>query len=88
MPIYDFQCESEACGKIFEALSKWEDKDFKKCTSCGSDTQCLLSIPTIVSFHEGWYEHLGPKPIYVTSKRQLRGICDKNGKGSVYLDDS
>lgn len=88
MPLYDFKCESEDCGKIFEALSKWEDKDFKRCSSCDSPTQCLLSAPRHIPFHEGWYEHLGPEPVYVTSKRQLKDICEKNGKGSVYLDDS
>jgi hypothetical protein len=35
-------------------------------------------------FREGWYEHIGDDPIYVSSMDQLKRECSARGETSLY----
>jgi len=45
--MYDFQCESDTCNKVFEELIQPDDKPL--CPDCGSGTKRLLSAPSVFS---------------------------------------
>ena len=87
MPLYDFECTNPDCDQVFEALAKYEEREKIRCKVCGDTTLCLVGNGRYIPFHSGWYEHLGPDPIYIKNKQQLRQVCKDNGKGSRYLDD-
>lgn len=86
MPLYDYKCEF--CGSIFEALRLVALRETAKCPNCKGEGKKQVSIPNVILFHKGWYENIGPDPIYIDSFKQLGKECKKHGSGSVYLDDS
>ncbi len=52
MPLYEYQCPK--CGN-FELIQKFSDDPLRKCPTCGSDVQKLLSAPAIQFKGTGWY---------------------------------
>lgn len=49
------------------------------CPKCAEDKpKNTLNINT-EEWVEGWYEHIGPEPIYIESKKQLFEECEKHG---------
>ena len=58
------------------------------CPKCGSDTVWRPGRPALIFFKEGWYEHIGEDPLYISSMQQLRDQCAANGVYSEYAEDS
>lgn len=85
MPLYDFKCDE--CTHIFERLCKYEDRDDMKCPTCGMSASPLISRSQPILFKEGWYEHIDKKPLYITSKKQLKDECTKRGLTSIYASE-
>lgn len=85
MPLYDFYCPQ--CNKTEEHICKPDERDQQLC-ACGTKMEYRITPSRYIPFHEGWYPNLGPDPVYVSSKRQLKNICEERNLGSVYLDDS
>lgn len=52
MPLYEYLCPK--CGR-FELIRKFSDDPVKKCPTCGSEVQKLLSAPAIQFKGTGWY---------------------------------
>ena len=52
MPLYEYQCPK--CGRI-EVIRKFSDPPLKKCLTCGSKLEKLLSAPAIQFKGAGWY---------------------------------
>jgi len=52
VPLYEYQCPR--CGR-FELIQKFSDEPLKKCPTCGSEVQKLLSAPAIQFKGTGWY---------------------------------
>ena len=83
MPIFDFGCTP--CGKVEEHWVKKYD-DPVKC-KCGRMMEKLITAPHVFHpFREGFFEHIDTKPIYISSKKQLREECRKRDVTSHYLD--
>lgn len=84
MPLYDFQCSE--CDYTFEGFSKIEELRTVLCPICKGSTRILITGSTFHAFPSGWWEHIAQKPLYVSSKRQLKEECDKHGVYAKYLD--
>ena len=52
LPLYEYLCPK--CGR-FELIRKFSDDPLKKCPTCGSAVQKLLSAPAIQFKGTGWY---------------------------------
>ena len=64
-----------------EAEEAWQ----RKCEMMANQKPDV-DAPLVSIFHEGFYEHLDSKPIYISSKRQLREECRKRGLTSDYAE--
>lgn len=84
MPLFDYHCS--VCGTTEEYLVKRYD-DAVLC-ECGRQKDKKVSLPSIVLFHKGWYEHIAADPIYVDSMKQLKKECKKHGCTSTYALDT
>lgn len=84
MPSYDVKCNS--CDKEFEEFTSIDARMDIKCTCGGATTQVFNHgrSPKPVIFREGVYDHIGPNPIHISSKKQLLDECKKNGVYSNY----
>ena len=52
MPIYEYECTK---GHRFEAIQKVSDAPLKKCETCRSKVERLISSPAIQFKGTGWY---------------------------------
>lgn len=85
MPLYDYRCD--ACGVQTECLLPMEH-EAPKCPKCeGEMCRFFTQGATFHQFREGWYEHIDAKPIYVSSKKQLREETRSRGLTSEYAED-
>lgn len=84
MPIYEFYCPT--CDKSNERLLKIEHEE-QHCLVCGGLVRKIISVPNPHFFREGYYPHLDIKPVYCSSKRQLKEECKKRGLTSHYASD-
>jgi len=80
MPLYDYGCR--------ECEAEWENMNFvahrndEVCPECGCPTTYIRLgvIRKQIQFPEGVWEHLGPEPLEINSKRQLREEVKKRGE--------
>lgn len=77
MPIYNYYCKS--CDKTFEETNSMDDRALAICAKCGKVAKQAPSSPRFIPFPEGVFEHIGPDPLYISDKRQLRGALDEHG---------
>jgi len=82
MPLYDAKCG--VCDHEFETVAKIDE--LIQCPVCGSEARRLITGSSYHPFPEGWWEDIGPKPIYISSRRQLADECRKHGCYAKYLD--
>lgn len=87
---FNYKC---SCGEEFRKLMPLDEYKTSPCPSCNEMVSAQVEVlankaTSYIKFHEGWYEHFGPDPIYISSKRQLREVSEKTGKISHYLEDS
>lgn len=86
MPTYLVHCKS--CNldeEHFVSIAERHNIEM----SCGHVGE--LRITSAAKYHpfpEGWWEHLGPEPVYVSSKKQLKRECEERGLYSRYLLDN
>jgi putative FmdB family regulatory protein len=82
MPLYDYECK--ICGKMEERYCPMEDSVVYHCT-CGGDQNRVLSarynINRAVNFVT---DDISGEPVSVTSKRQLKTLCDEHGVHEKY----
>lgn len=72
MPMYNYNCD---CGHEFEDFNKIVDRETTECEKCGGVAKQGISTPAVQSFNLGVFEHIGPEPIYVKRKSQLKALC-------------
>lgn len=84
MPLYDIRCDT--CKQDFEIFARVEDCRTIACPKCGEETRVLITGSSYHSFPEGWWEHIGPKPLRISSRSQLKEECKKNECYATYLD--
>lgn len=85
MPRYDYRCPK---GHEFDDIVKIAERHQVACPECGLLGDIIHKPTTLIFFHEGWYEHLGPEPVYVKNMNQLKRICEERGLTSRYVEDS
>jgi len=82
MPTYSYRCSH---GHTWEEFHKIDDRyKSEACSQCGGAGMLVISPPSNHFFREGWYEHLGIKPEYITSRRQLIDACKRANVTSTY----
>lgn len=85
MPLYDLQCKE--CKHVNVDVFQKIDAPNTPCPVCTGETERILTASAPVHiFPEGFWEHVGPKPVYFKSKRELRNYCRENGKTSEYAE--
>lgn len=88
MPIYDMKCR--ACEKVQEVICKISDMEKQTCSNCSGEMKVIFLSDyqgASYGFKSGWYEHIAADPVYIGSKRQLRGETEKRGLTSQYARD-
>lgn len=92
MPIYDYSCPE--CGVIRDVTAKI-CHEYLRCPECGRQMRRLFSPPVCQRTNDGCdltpylEENLGPKPIWIESRRQKRELLRrantfiKNGGYSI-----
>ena len=84
MPTYDFHCTK--CNKVFELVCSYEVRKEQSC-KCGQKADVLLASPMFARFEEAMWEHIGPSPVRISDRRQLKEQCKRNGCYSpAYMD--
>jgi len=76
LPLYEYLCPK--CGR-FELIRKFSDDPVKKCPTCGSEVQKLLSAPAIQFKGTGWY-------ITDYARKDGKSGTGDSGKGSSKSD--
>ena len=80
MPIYEYKCEF--CSSVVEEIRNIDKRNNKTiCLKCGYNMQ-RKTIPSSVSrdwFRPHLNENLGQEPIYVTSKKHYKKLCEDRG---------
>ena len=85
MILFDFKCK--ICGKVEERILKVHD-ELQFCP-CRGVMKKLFSgdSANIIIFKAEYYDNIGPVPIFIESRDQLREECKKHGGISRYLED-
>ena len=85
MPNYIYECSK---GHRFEAFAKMDERMKIRCpTHKIKPMHIVPAMQEPIFFREGFYEHLDTKPIYITSKRQLKDEARKRGLTSIYAEE-
>ena len=78
MPLYDFKCP---CGNIEEVWAKMDEKT-KPC-ECGQEMKRLITsqfnIDADFASTNLVTDNITGEPVRITSKRQLRNLCQEHG---------
>lgn len=76
MPNYDYTCSS--------CLNEWTEnvmiaqRNRVKC-SCGEKATLQIRAPGVSAFKPMWFRDIDVKPMFISSKRELKDECDKRG---------
>lgn len=89
--MYNYECL--VCSKEFTAFNIIRNRKDTTCPKCGKHSSegyitLKVAAPRISHFKQGWYEHIGPKPVFIATPQQLRDECEKTGSKSVALENS
>lgn len=89
MPTYRYECHSghvaERVCSIAE-MEAFEQAGIPPCP-CGHPMLRSYAMQKPIAFHAGWYEHVGPEPVYISNMQQLHDTCEKNGLYSRYAEN-
>ena len=55
MPKYDYKCNDEQCGEIFEITQGFSDEPYANCIVCGHSSKRLISKVAVHFKGSGWY---------------------------------
>ncbi len=86
MPFYDIKC-TECRKESIDVFMKIAETDDPMCPRCWGPAKILLRPIHLDLFKSQVFEHIDSEPQYVTSKKQLRRICDKNDLTCYYSVD-
>ena len=84
MTTYHYKCDE---GHSFDRDVKMDDRNKQKCRCGAKSAVAFWEVSNKVGyrpFPEGLWEHLGPTPVYIESKKQLVEECKKRGKISPF----
>ncbi len=96
MPSYTYRCSagheldricSIAQMETFESYPHLCEVMVKKGRPCERLLQRVYRVQPPVRFREGWYEHIAPDPVYITSPQQLQDVARRHGNRSKYMQD-
>ena len=81
MPLYKYKCE---CGVELEEFNSIDDRHNQKCPECENDMQIVIQPIVSHIFKPFYHPNLGPKPVYIKSKKHLKEESDKRNFTSYY----
>ncbi len=92
MPRHSFKCETHGLFDFTQPLNMV--RELEECPVCH-----ILSRKTFETFSSEkgggirvfqprWFEHISPEPIFINSKKELKEVCEREGKYSQYVEDS
>lgn len=86
MPLYDYRCKS--CKYEFEEIAKICERYNVKCPSCSGEVDIMINPKgkTLKFFPAGIWEDIGPEPLVINNRRELKEACEKHGCYAKYLD--
>lgn len=84
MPLYRYKCGN---GHRFEAFAEIKERHMQVC-HCGKAGILVPVAPSVITFRGGWFEHVGPEPVYCDTPDELRKACKDNDARSAYLENS
>ena len=74
MPLYSYRCKS--CDAEFEEIRSIKSRAKVRCPKCESPAKLTISgSGRYHAFPAGWFEHIGPKPLFIETKKQLIQEC-------------
>lgn len=83
MPVYEYECEE--CGRITDKIFRIDEKPERVSCQCGASARAIISAPQRRDCWEPyWDEHLGPEPVYVTSREHRRQLKKERGLVDQY----
>ena len=87
MPLYEYQCS--ACGRVLEALQKFDDPPLRDCPDCDGRLKRLLSAPAFQFKGSGWYvtDYAGKKR-RGADKPAAQGEKESSGSGDAKQESS
>ena len=77
MPTYTYKCLS--CGHEFDVTRPMKDSGKKTYCKCGAFADKRFDVVRTHVFEKRVFEHLGPEPVYIESKKQLKRECVERG---------
>ena len=84
MPKYDYKCNDENCGEIFEVTQSFSDEPIANCIVCGNSSKRLISRVAVHFKGSGWYSTDNRSKVNsdnnAKSKKDTNKIKDKGSK--------
>ena len=82
MPMYQYRCDK--CGKELEEFHKVDDRHNQVCPECKRYMQIMIQPSPIHVFKGFFHPNLDKKPVWISSKANLKEESDKRGMTSFY----
>jgi len=83
MPMYDFQCQEEACHHTFDRMVRLSEFDeVQPCPECGADSKRLISKVGVVLKGDGWASKNGRIAKQMAEKNQRLAAKEKDQKAA------
>ena len=82
MPMYQYRCDK--CGKELDEFHKVKDRYAQICSECGEKMQIMIQPSPIHVFKGFFHPNLDKKPVWISSKANLKEESDKRGMTSYY----
>lgn len=84
MPLYQYKCQ--ACNCQFEELRQIAERKWSaECPDCQAPAVRIIASCAGHVWKPGFFYHLGPKPVWIQTKEQLRTECRKRNLEAVCL---
>ena len=80
MPKYDYKCNNESCGEIFEVTQSFSDEPVANCVICGNSSKRLISKVAEHFKGSGWYSTENRSKSTNDNSQKNKKNPDKNKK--------
>ena len=80
MPKYDYKCNDEICGEIFEITQSFSDEPTASCIVCGNSSKRLISRIAVHFKGSGWYSTDNRSKVKVEDTQKSKEDTQKSKK--------
>lgn len=78
MPVYQYKCADESCGKLQDAYNTVENRHLGPLCSCGRETVKVICAPSMVMPDIKPYKAVAGDQRWITSRAQHREFLREN----------